>query len=126
MSIVWITAGVALWVIVIEALVLLGKYGPPQSGHGGRPPCDAEPAENLLRKPRTYTAAASVAPYNTCCLEDCRDEMRPCVVQCAPCGQLANQTGSTRHPGASDTAHTMAHDAPVLPFPAYALWTPPG
>ena len=31
-----------------------------------------------------------------------------------------------RHPGASDTAHTMAHDAPVLPFPAYALWTPPG
>ena len=29
MSIVWITAGVALWVIVFEALVLLGKYGPP-------------------------------------------------------------------------------------------------
>lgn len=53
MSIVWITAGVALWVIVIEVLVLLGKYGPPQAGHGWRPPCDAEPAENLLRKPRT-------------------------------------------------------------------------
>ena len=30
MDIVWIAAVAALWLVMAEAVVLLGKYGPPQ------------------------------------------------------------------------------------------------
>ena len=73
----------------------------------------------------TQTAAASVAPYNPCCLQDCRDEMGQCVVSCTLCGQVANLADATPHPRTSDTPRTVVHDTPVLPFPAYALWMPP-
>ena len=36
-----------------------------------------------------HTGAASTAPYNTCCMEECRDEMGVCVTHCTACTQPA-------------------------------------
>ncbi|MFN3438262.1 MAG: hypothetical protein ACK41V_11255 [Acidovorax sp.] len=73
-----------------------------------------------------HTAAASTAPYDTCCMEECRDEMGVCVAHCTPCTQPAATVDALLPRTAPALQWGPAHKPSVLPFPAYTLWTPPG
>lgn len=73
-----------------------------------------------------HTGAASTAPYNTCCMEECRDDMGLCVTHCTACTQPAAMVDALLPRSAAVLQWAPAYNASVLPFPAYTLWTPPG
>lgn len=73
-----------------------------------------------------HTAAAAVAPYDACCLEDCSSVMVLCAVHCAACTPQATLAQALRPPTALQMHYAQGHNAVVLPFPYDSLWTPPG